>query len=183
MSDAAVTTLPRHCSGRHVRGGADGPVDLGQPRERPGPAQDRDAEVQHLHQAAVGDHHVAGLDVAVHDVDPVHVGEHRGDLRRDRRRPRHRDGGERLRKSAWFSSASRVEPRSSCMTSHSCVVPSGRGLHAGVVDGGSARVLELGGDPDLAQEPLAVPVQRVEDLDRLRAVRRCGRPGPEAAAP
>ena len=38
-------------------------------------------------------------------------------------------------------------------------------------------MLQLGGDPDLAQEPLAVAVQRVEDLDRLRAVRRGGRIG------
>ncbi len=75
--------------GRHVRGGADGAVDLGQPGQRPGAAQDRDAEVQHLHQAAVGDHHVAGLDIAVDDIDPMHVGQHRRDLRRDRRRPGH----------------------------------------------------------------------------------------------
>ena len=74
--------------GRHVRGSTDGAVDLGQPGKRPGAAQDRDTEVQHLHYAAVGDHHVARLDVAVHDVDAVHVREHRSDLRRNCRRPR-----------------------------------------------------------------------------------------------
>ena len=94
MSDAAVTSLAEALLRRHVRGSADGPVDLGQPGQRAGTAQDRDAEVEHLHQAAVGDHHVGGLDVAVHDVDPVHVGEHRRDLRRDRRRPRHVGGGD-----------------------------------------------------------------------------------------
>src|ERR1019366_7098037 len=48
------------------------------------------------------------------------------------------------------------------------------GLHPGVVDSGRAGVLELRGDTDLAQEPLAVAVQRVEDLYRFRAVRRGG---------
>ena len=84
---------PEVLLGRHVRGRADGAVDLGEPRQRTGAAQDRDAEVEHLHQPAVDDHDVGGLDVAVHHVDPVDVGEHRRDLRPDRRRPRDRRGG------------------------------------------------------------------------------------------
>src|SRR5258708_4001515 len=49
-----------------------------------------------------------------------------------------------------------------------------RGLHSRVVDRGRAGVLELRGDADLAQEPLAVALQRVEDLYRFRTVRRGG---------
>lgn len=52
--------------------------------------------------------------------------------------------------------------------------PIGRGLLAGVVDGRGAGVLQLGGGADLAQEPLAVALQCVEDLDGLWAVRAGG---------
>src|SRR5690606_34765924 len=37
-------------------------------------------EVQQPHESAVGDDDVAGLDIAVHYVDPVHVNEDRGYL-------------------------------------------------------------------------------------------------------
>jgi hypothetical protein len=50
-------------------------------------------------------------------------------------------------------------------------------VHAGVVDGGHASQLQPRGHPDLAQEPLLVPVERVEDLHRLRRVRRGGHVG------
>jgi len=74
---------------RHVGRRADGSVDLGKPGQRPGAAQDRDAKVEHLDQAAVGHHDVGRLDVAVHDVHPVYVGKNRRGLRSDRHRPRH----------------------------------------------------------------------------------------------
>jgi hypothetical protein len=59
--------------------------------------------------------------------------------------------------------------------------PVRRLLHPGVVDGGNSRQFQLGHNPDLAQEPLAVPLQVIEDLDGLRAVWCCGhvRRGPQ----
>jgi hypothetical protein len=62
---------------------------LRQPWQGARAAQDRYPEVEHLHQAAVDDHNVGRLDVAVDDVYPVHVGQHGRDLRRDRGRPCH----------------------------------------------------------------------------------------------
>ena len=79
--------LPEALLRRHARRGADGPVDLRQAWQGCRAAQDGDAEVEHLHQAAVDEHHVGRLDVAVDDVDAVDVGEHGRDLCRDRRRP------------------------------------------------------------------------------------------------
>ena len=137
MSDADGDGLAEALLGRHVRGSADGPVDLRQPGQRSRAAQDRDAEVQHLHQAAVDDHHVGGLDVAVHDVDPVHVGEHRRDLRRDRRRPGHG----RRRRCVVRLVEQRLQRRAAQQLHDQ---PQLRGavrrvFHAGVVDGGGAR--------------------------------------------
>jgi hypothetical protein len=51
--------------------GRDPPVR--QSRTEPGPGE-------HLHQAAVDDHHVGRLDVVVDDVNAMAVGEHRRDL-------------------------------------------------------------------------------------------------------
>ena len=170
MSDADVTTWPRHCSGDMYagvptvrstcvsRGSAPAPRRIAMPKS---------STFTRPPSMIIT---LAGLDVAVHDVDPVHVGEHRRDLRRDRRRPRHarrrrlvvRVVEQRLQRRAAQQLHDEPQPRGAVR----------RGFDPGVVDGGRAGVLELRGDPDLAQEPLAVTVQRVEDLDRLRAVRR-----------
>src|SRR6202453_1560605 len=41
-----------------------------------------------------------------------------------------------------------------------------------VKEGGHASKLQPSGHPDLAQEPPLVPIKRIEDLHRLRRVRR-----------
>lgn len=45
----------------------------------------REIRCRHGEPVAGGHHDVGRLDVPVHDIHPVHVGEHRGDLRGDRR--------------------------------------------------------------------------------------------------
>ena len=168
--------------GRHVRGSADRPVDLGEPGQRAGALQDRDAEVEHLDQAALGDHHVGRLDVAVHDVHPVHVGQDRRDLRRDRRRPgNRRSQGNRRGRPVRIGRSREVRPveqrleRRAAQQLHDQPDPRRSvrpGLHPGVVDGRRAGVLQPGGHPDLPQEPPAVPVLGIEDLSRLGRIRR-----------
>jgi hypothetical protein len=110
--------------GRHVRGRADGAVDLGEPRQRTGAAQDRDAEVEHLHQPAVDDHDVGGLDVAVHTSTrwtPASTAAICAPIA-----AAHATGGVASPSyTAPSSKVSSVEPRSSCMTSQTCSVPSG----------------------------------------------------------
>jgi hypothetical protein len=72
-----------HLLGTHVRDGSE------RPRRRPGERdirQLRDAEVEDLHHAVVGDEHVGRLDVAVHDPTRVRVRETACDLHRDAHR-------------------------------------------------------------------------------------------------
>ena len=68
----ASTGLALGLLGREVRGGAEDGGGLG---DRRGRVRHRagDAEVHHLDLAGVGDHDVAGLDVAVDDAGAVRV--------------------------------------------------------------------------------------------------------------
>ena len=89
---AEVHASPLACSGRHV---ADGPEDrarlvAGAPSSaapRAPPRRSRldelgQAEVQDLDEPVLGDHHVLGLQVPVHDARLVRLGQAVGDLRR-----------------------------------------------------------------------------------------------------
>lgn len=71
----------------HVGGAADGYAELGEFRQGPGAVQERHPEVDDLYLPVGVHHHVVRLDVAVHDVDPVPVGQGGGGLRRHRRAP------------------------------------------------------------------------------------------------
>ena len=152
--------------GRHVRRCPDGAVDLGEAGQSTRAPEYGDAEIQHLDQPAVDDRHTGRLDVAMDDVDPVNVGEHCGDLGGDRRGPRDVRWGvlvvrlveDRFEGGAPQQLHDEPEP----------IRPVGAGLGARVVDGRRAKMLQAGGGADLAEEPLAIALEVVEDLRGLR---------------
>ncbi len=155
--------------GRHVRGRANGPVDLRQPWQGRCAAQDRDTEIEYLDETAVDEHRVSGLDVAVHDVDSMHVRQHRGDLGRDRCRPRQ----------AWWRGGV-VGGAEDCLKSGTTQqlhdqpelsAAIGRGLDAGVVDRWGAGMFQPSRCEYLTDKTLAVSLKCVEDLGRLWTVR------------
>lgn len=79
---AVVDGLAEGLLGREVLRGAHDHAGLRHGRLRAVQGA-RDAEVHHLHRAGVGDDHVRGLDVAVHDAVLVRVGERFQDTRDD----------------------------------------------------------------------------------------------------
>ncbi|SKS23209.1 Uncharacterised protein [Mycobacteroides abscessus subsp. abscessus] len=143
---------------------------MGQPGKRTRTTQDRDSEVEYLDQAAMFDDHVGGLDVSMHDVDAMHVGEHCGDLRGNGRRPLDR----------WQRGVVlMVENRLQCGAAEQLHGNPHLGatvrqrLDTGVVHGGYAGVLQLRRGSDLPHKSLTVSLVRVENLGGFRAVSRC----------
>jgi hypothetical protein len=105
----------------------------------------REPEVEHLHEPALSQHHVAGLDVAVHDPVLVRLGERLRDLRGDRER--------RLRLERSLAKA--IGERTPAHVLHRDVGLA-RAVRAGladVVDHGDVRVRQVRGDARLAQQP------------------------------
>ena len=128
----------------------------------------RNAEVGHPRVAA-REHDVLGLDVAVNDPAGMGIPQRLGDL------VRHLEGVvERQLLLALHAVTERL-PRD---VGHDVVQQpparvAGRLDHAAVEEGEDVRMVELGGDGDLAEEPLGaerVGEFRVEDLDRHRAI-------------
>ena len=77
--------------GCHVPGGTDGHVGTGHATAVHVVEDEADAEVQDLHHAVGGEHHVGRLEVPVHHPSPVRGVEAPRDLRADRGRPRDRE--------------------------------------------------------------------------------------------
>jgi hypothetical protein len=107
------------------------------------PREPRDAPVEHQRLAELPDHHVGGLEIAVHDPAAVGVRDGVGDLHQLRQQPEpllHRlEPRELLAHGAPAHPLHRVELRA---------VAEGPDL----VDGDDARVLQLRGDAGLAGE-------------------------------
>jgi hypothetical protein len=149
--DAAPTTC---------RQGAHGAVHLRQTGQRTRHAQSGDPETEDLHQAAFG-----WLDVPMDDVHAVDVRRHGDDLRPDRHRPR--DLGRYRVVIGPVQKSSRVDPRSSCITSQIRLEPSGRSSAA---PGRASRCLQPSHHPRRLPVPAAVtwarehvrPPQRIE---------------------
>ena len=159
---ARVDGLALRLLGREVRGGADHRRGL---RRRGVALHPRDAEVHHLHLAGARDHHVRGLDVAVHDAVRVRGLQRRRDLLGEL------DGLHRRGRAAGREERRERAPLD---VLHHDVLRVAVG--AGVEDAHDVRVVQARRGLRLTAEPRdesGVAVERVEeDLDRDGAVER-----------
>ena len=152
----------------HVGRRADGEAGLRQALAPGGVDRPGDAEVGHPRVPA-REHDVLGLDVAVNDPAGMGIAKRLGDL------ARHLEGVVERQLLLALHAVAEGLPRD---VGHDVVEQPpaivGGGLdHAAVEEGQDVRMVELGGDGDLAEEPLGaerVGELGVEDLDRHRAV-------------
>jgi hypothetical protein len=131
--------LGRHSPGRRDALGAERVADARRTRAL------RDAEIDELHDTGVGEEHVRGLDVAMHDPALVGMLERRADIARDRERG--------LDTELLLLREHTLERRAFYVLEHE-VRPTG-GRAPGVEQQNDVRVREIGEDLGLALELLA----------------------------
>ena len=154
---AAVEGVAGGLLGAHVDRRADDEPGAGDPLVRGGADRAGDAEVGD-DRVARQEQHVAGLDVAVDDVEVVRVGERVGDLAGDRQRLLHRQRADPVEL---------LPERLALDVGHDVVQDAG--VLARVVDRQDVGMGQAGGDLDLAEEPLGAEREGdvgPQDLDR-----------------
>ena len=168
-SAGGPTALARACSGAMYGGVPTVCPVMVSLSQLPGAQQRGDPEVEYLDDAARGEEQVAWLDVAVHDREPVHFAEHRGDLRGDRGCP-----GERRGRAVVVVLGDQVSQLCAREQLHDQVQVARGFVGSCVVDGRNAGVRQGGGGLHLTQEPQPGVLRRLGLLGTQRLGRTAG---------